>query len=118
MARVGGIIQVQVDGVLHQAKGEFSYNLGRPKREPVMGADGMHGYKETPQPASLEGEITDRADLDLESFVGITAATVTLSLANGKTVVFPNAFYSGDGTGHTDEGNIDCKFNSERGEEV
>lgn len=118
MARVGGIIQVQVDGVIQQAKGEFSYNLGHPKREPVVGSDGMHGWKETPQPAFVEGEITDRQDLDLGALVDTTGATVTLVLANGKTVLFPNAFYSGEGTGHTDEGNVDFKFNCSRGEEV
>lgn len=118
MARVGGIIQVQVNGVIQQAKGEFTYNLGQPLREPVMGADGLHGWKETPQPAFLEGEITDRRDLDVSAFVNTTGATVTLILANGKTVLFPNAFYSGEGTANTGEGNIACKFNAERGEEV
>src|SRR5919206_119372 len=53
--RRGGIISLQVNAQVYDAKGAFTYNLGRPKREAIVGADGMHGYKETPQPGFVEG---------------------------------------------------------------
>ena len=40
--RVGGILEVKIDGTLFSAKGEFTYNLGTPKREAVVGADSVH----------------------------------------------------------------------------
>lgn len=113
----GGIIQVGADGVQFDAKGEFEYNIGRPKREAIIGSDGVHGFKETPQVSRVAGKATDRGDLDLAALVSITNATVTLQLANGKTVVLREAWYAGDGTGHTDEGEIDLVFESKSGEE-
>src|SRR5690606_31032277 len=82
--RRGGLIQFQVNGEIQDAKGNFTYNLGRPQREAIIGADGVHGYKETPQVPFIEGEITDRGNLDLDKLVSTTGATVTLELANGK----------------------------------
>lgn len=116
--RVGGIIQVMLDGELVKAKGVFSYNIGRPKREEVMGLDGFHGYKETPQPAFCEGEITDRGELDLNKLVTLTNSTVTIALANGKVFVLRNAFFAGEGTVKTDEGTIAVRFVGDDGEET
>lgn len=108
--RRGGIIQVQVNGVLYDAKGDFTYNLGRPKREAIVGADRVHGYKETPQPGFIEGEITDRGNLDLDALVQLEGATVVLQLANGKVISLRDAWYAGEGTGNTGEGNVAVRF--------
>ncbi len=116
--RRGGIIQLQVDGELQDAKGNFTYNLGRPMREAIIGADAVHGYKETPQVAFVEGEITDRGNLDLAKLVTLTGATVTLELANGKVIALRDAWYAGEGTGNTEEGNIAVRFEGKSGEEI
>lgn len=116
--RRGGIIQLQVNGELYDAKGSFTYNLGRPLREAIIGADGVHGYKETPQVAFIEGEITDRGTLDLDKLVKTQFATVTLELANGKVVSLSDGWYAGEGTGNTDEGNIGVRFEGTSAEEV
>ncbi len=118
MARVGGIIELKINGQVYSAKGNFTYNLGRPVREAVIGADTVHGYKETPQAAFIEGEITDSAEISLESLVGTTDATVYLRLANGKVVVLSSAWFAGEGTGNTEEGNIAVRFEGMNGEEV
>ena len=116
--RRGGIIQLQLNGEIHDAKGDFTYNLGRPVREAIVGADRVHGFKETPQVAFIEGEITDRGNLQLDKFVGTTGATITLELANGKVIVLRDAWYAGEGTGNTGEGNIGCRFEAVSGEEI
>ena len=116
--RVGGIIQFQIDGEVQQAKGSFTYGLGIPKREAVVGSDVVHGYKETPVVAFIEGEITDSQTTNLRSLASITGATVTLDLANGKMVVLRSAWYAGDAIGNTDEGNIDVRFEGSGAEEV
>jgi hypothetical protein len=116
--RKGGIIQLQVNGELYDAKGSFTYNLGRPVREAIVGADTVHGYKETPQVAFVEGEITDRGTLDLEKVVTMAGATVTLELANGKVIVLRDAWFAGEGTGNTDEGNVAVRFEGRSGEEI
>lgn len=116
--RRGGMIQLQVNGVIHDAKGNFTYNLGAPVRETINGADRTHGYKETPQAAFIEGEITDRGDLDLKALVTLTGATVTLQLANGKVAVLREAWFSGEGTGNTEEGNIAVRFEGLSAQEI
>jgi hypothetical protein len=116
--RKGGIIQFQVNGELYDAKGNFTYNLGRPVREAIIGADGVHGYKETPQVAFIEGEITDRGTLDLEKLVTLKDATGTLELANGKVIVLRDAWYAGEGTGNTEEGNLAVRLEGKSAEEI
>lgn len=116
--RKGGIIFVKIDGEIQDAKGNFTYNLGKPKREAIVGSDQVHGFKETPQVAFIEGEITDRQTLDLERLVTTEDATVTLELANGKVISLRNAWYASEGTGNTDEGNIAVRFEGKSGEEI
>lgn len=111
--RRGGIISVKTGDQVQDAKGSFSWNLGRPKREGIVGADGMHGYKETPQPGYIEGAFTDRGTLDLNALVTMADATVTLETANGKVIVLRNAYYAGDGTVTSEEGEIAVRFEGE-----
>lgn len=116
--RIGGTIALKVNGDIYFAKGNFTYNLGKPKREGVIGADTVHGYKETPQIPFVEGEITDRNELSLEDLVTLDEATITLELANGKVISLSEAWYAGEGTGNTEEGNIACRFEGMSAEEV
>lgn len=118
MSRVGGIISLKVDGQVHLAKGNFTYNIGRPRKEGVVGHDAVHGYKELPQIPFIEGEITDSADLSLDSLTGISDATVTLELANGKTIVLRSAWFAAEGTFNTEEGNGTVRFEGLSAEEV
>lgn len=116
--RVGGIIEIKVDGVLYAAKGSWTYNLGANKREAVMGADVVHGYKESVQAPKLEGAITDRGDLDVKTILNLKGATATLKLANDKIIVFKDAWYSGDGNITTEEGEIEFKMEALNAEEI
>lgn len=116
-ARAGRIF-LKVDGVLQEAKGEFSYNLGNDKREAIIGADGVHGYKSTVQVAFVEGAITDNLTLDLPALTSMDGVTVTLELQNGKTIVLRDAWYAGEGTVKTGESEIAVRFEGKQGEEV
>jgi hypothetical protein len=108
--RRGGIIFVQSNGEVLDAKGNWTYNLGNPKRDTIIGADRVHGYKEVPQVPFIEGEITDRGTLNLDTLTKLLDATITLELANGKVIVLRQAWFAGDGTGNTEEGNIQMRF--------
>lgn len=116
--RRAGIIFVKVNGEQLEAKGNFTYNLGLPKRDALVGADGVHGFKEMPKTAFLEGEITDRREFDLAKFQSIDGATVTLELNNGKVVVFRDAWYAADGDAQTEEANVQLRFEAKSAEEV
>ena len=115
--RVGGIILLRRNGELRQAKGAFSYNLGEPLKEAVVGADAVHGYKETPQAPMIEGAITDDPDLDLRDILGGRDETITLELANGKNVVLRDAWYAATGNVGTEEDEIEAKWEGVSAEE-
>jgi hypothetical protein len=116
--RRAGTLYFRINGTMYDAKGNFSYNLGKDKREAIVGADKVHGYKSTPQVAFIEGEITDRGDLDLETLVSMDDATVTLELANGKVIALYGAWYASEGTAQTEEANIQARFEAPKGEEI
>ena len=116
--RVGGIIELKVDGSRYSAKGNFTYNIGRNKKEGIAGADTTHGYKEMPQVPFIEGEITDRNTLNLSRFLGIDNATVMLRLANRKVIVLRQAWNASEGTGNTEEGNMPVRFEGMSAEEI
>lgn len=116
--RRAGTIQLKVNGEIHDAKGSFSYNLGRPKREALLGSDSVHGYKEMPQVPFIEGAITDRGSLDVAALASGTDLTVTLELANGKVVVLSEAWFAGEGTATTEEAEISVRWEGKEAEEV
>lgn len=116
--RVGGTISLKINGELFNAKGEFTYNIGVPKKEAVVGSDQVHGFKETPQVAMIEGAITDTDEFDLEALQSLRDATATLQLANGKIIVVREAFYASDGNVGSDEGEIEFRIEGISGEEV
>ncbi|PCJ13801.1 MAG: phage tail protein [Gammaproteobacteria bacterium] len=116
--RIAGIFYVKIDGILQSAKGNFTYNLGAPKRSAVVGTHKVHGFKEEVQVAFLEGEFTDSSELDLEKLVTLEGVDPSVELANGKVFVLRNAWYAGEGTVNTDEANVDVRFEADKGEEI
>jgi len=116
--RRAGLIQFQVNGEMYDAKGEYSYELSGVKRETIVGADGVHGYKETPKAGYIEGSITDRGSLDVAAMVALTDATVILKLSNGKSIVGSNSWFAGDGKASTSESQIDVRFEGKNVQEI
>jgi len=118
MNRIGGIIFIKADGELYQAKGSWTYNIGKPKREMIAGADGVHGYTEMPQVPFIEGVITDKDTLDVGRLLTLTDATVTLELANSKIIVLKEAVFAGEGNITTEAGEIAARFEGMDAEEI
>lgn len=117
--RIGGIAYLKKDGKQLLMKGEFSYGLGTPEREGKLGIDGFHGYTEKPSIPFLEGEITDHQDLNLKEELGnFTSGTVTLELANGKTILLNEAFMTKPVEGETGEGKVAVRFEGTSAEEI
>lgn len=115
---ISGLLEIKVNGEIHNVIGNWTYNLGSNKQEMQAGPDRVHGVKETPQVPFIEGEIRDRGDLNLRTLTTLKNATITASLANGKIVVFKDACYAADGDVGTEEANIQARFEAFRAEEV
>lgn len=119
MARVGGTIYFSVDGVQYDAKGSFTYHLGIPKRNPVIGSDlRLHGYTESGQVAYIEGVVTDQSDVDVRRLQTLSNATIHLELANDKSIVLRNGYYAHDGGITTEEGEVPVRFEGPDAREV
>ncbi len=119
MANVrSGKIFLRADGVMYQAKGSFTFNLGADKREGIVGSDGVHGYKITPQIPFIEGEIAKDADMDMKAFLELDGVTVTLELADGTVVVLRDAWFAGEGSVGTEEHNVSVRFEGKSAEEM
>lgn len=115
--RRGGLITLAISGDTQDAKGDFTANLGKPQRTSIVGTDVMHGFSEAPQPGFIEGAVTDRVNLDLEELVTGDDLTISMLMANGKMFTLHDAFYVGEGTVSTAEGEIGVRWEG-RGEEV
>lgn len=116
--RLAGTIYLKVDGVQYPAKGSFTYNLGQPKRDGIVGADGVHGYSEVPQLPFIEGEITDMPDASLKDLLNKVDGTVTLELANGKVISLQEAWFASEGNVSTEAANIAVRFEGMRADEI
>jgi len=114
----GGMLYLLVNGERKDAKGEFTYNLGRPKKTAIVGADGIHGFWTEAQAPFIEGAITDDTSLDLAAFQDTVDATITLKLQIGKVIVLRRAVYAGEGSAKPKEGEIPVRFEGLSAEEV
>jgi hypothetical protein len=116
--RIAGTAYLKKNGVSLEMKGNWDYSLGLPKNEGMTHTAGVAGYKQMPQIPYLEGELIDRSDLSLKDLCETDGATITLELANGKIIVFRNAWYASDGKAGTEEANITTRFEARQAEEV
>ena len=117
--RRAGFLQLQTNGEVQDARGDFSYNLGAMKREAMQTSDGRTvGYKEMPQTPFIEGEIIDRGSLDLDGLVNGKDLTITLKLANGKLIALYEAFFAGEGTASTEDAKIPVRWEGTSAKEI
>ncbi len=93
---IAGTAYFHVDGQNYALKGDLTYQLAGGKNDPIMGMDGLHGYKSTPTPGKVKGKFSNTANVSVGALNGITNATVTVELVNGKVIVGRNMFRSGE----------------------
>ena len=117
--RRSGTIFIKKDGTILELAGDWTYNLGGAKRTTKKGPAKRYGFKEETQDCWLEGEILDSSGLDvIADLLEVGNSTITLELANGKTVVFREAWWAADGDIGTAEANIQARFEAIEAEEI
>lgn len=88
--RLAGIAYIAVDGKRYQLQADAAYSVSSVQRSSLSGMDGVHGYSEQPVPGHIKATLRDAGSLTVAAFNAMTNATVTLELANGKTIVGRN----------------------------
>ncbi|HZR87894.1 MAG TPA: phage tail tube protein [Bradyrhizobium sp.] len=109
--RVAGIATMAIDGQSYAVAGQVRYSPSTVTREPMVGQDGPHGYKEMPVMPYIAVSLRDTGGLSVASINAITNSTIVLGLANGKTVIGRNMFAVDTQEVDTEEAKLEAKFN-------
>ena len=116
--RLAGTAFLSVDGTTYMLSGDLSYTPSTIKRETLVGQDRVHGYSEMPSQGSISATLRDAGGLVVGDFNAMTNVTVTLELANGKTVVGRNMWTVEAQEVKTAEGTFEVKWEGVSVEEV
>lgn len=104
--RIAGTAFLSVDGATLPLVGDFEYNPSVATRESQTGMDTVHGYSEKPRPGEIKGTIRDMGGLKLIDLNNMTNVTVTVELANGKTVIGRNMWTVEDQSAKAEDATI------------
>jgi hypothetical protein len=118
MARRAGYTTLSVNGESYDIVGDVTYNLGKPKREKLVGPNGTQGYKELPQVPFIDGMVRTSSDFSRSDFADIVDATVLLKHADGTSIMVQGADYCAEGDGSTEEGTMQFRFEGDAAEEI
>lgn len=108
--RLAGIANIAVDGITHQLSGDLTYSPSQKTRETLAGQDDVHGFKEMPVAGYISGTLRDARDLTIKDFNDMTDVTITLNLANGKTVIGRNMWCVNVQEVKTVDGTFEVRF--------
>lgn len=113
-----GTLVLKIDGVQYAIAGDFTIKTLDEKREPVVGMDGSGGPKVERMLPSIEGQIRDRAGLDVKAITRMMGVTITAEQENGKAWVLRDAFFSGEGDLDPSESTLSASWHGQSIEEV
>ncbi|NNM70171.1 MAG: phage tail protein [Gallionella sp.] len=116
--RLAGIAYISVDGVSYMLSADATYKVSRVERESLTGQDRVHGYSEKPIPGMISATLRDAGGLSVAAFNAMTNNTVTLELANGKTVVGRNMWTVESQEVKTAEATFEVKWEGPSVEEI
>ncbi len=110
MKAITGTCYVAINGEQLEAFGDWKVHMGTPKREELMGHNGVQGYKEEQQAPYFEGSVRKTSNLDLKALFNARDITATLEANDGTSYVLRDAFAASDGEWSTEEGDVPVKF--------
>ena len=84
--RLAGVTSAAIDGSSVDLVEPPTYSPSDRKRSTMIGADRVHGYKEEIVPGFIALKVRDSGARAAKTYQAMVNVTVTLTLANGKTV--------------------------------
>ena len=115
---IAGVAFVKVDGEQFALRGDLTISIDMFERAGFAGADGVHGYTETPRVPFIEGSFTDKGGLSLARLATFCNVTVTAETLNGKTYLLRNAWTSTARELNAIEGSVTIRWEGMSGEEI
>ena len=110
MAKVAGTCFFKIDGVQYSLRGNLTITGGNVHRESVVGQDGYHGFKEVPEVASIQADLTHQPNIDLNILNNFQNVTVTAELINGAVATLHNAVQMNHISLNAEDGKLTVKF--------
>src|SRR6516225_7019226 len=108
--RLAGIANISVDGQNYMLAADLAYSPGSVARETLIGQDRIHGFSEKPRAPFISASFRDADTLTVNDINNMDNVTVTLELANGKTVVGRNMWTVEAQEVKTPEATFEVKF--------
>lgn len=88
--RLAGVTSIEIDGAAYNLASGAKWSPSDRSRETLTGMDRVHGYKEMVIAGFIEGTIRDSGAISARTFQEMTAVSVVMRLANGKSVTGSN----------------------------
>jgi hypothetical protein len=88
--RIAGTAYLSVDGISYPVAGDFEYDSSIVTRETLAGQSGVDGFSEKPKAGQIKATLRDMGGLTLAALNAMDNVTVTVELANGKTIIGRN----------------------------
>ena len=109
--RIAGVCYVKADGTQFEVKGGLECPIVERKREPVVSATGVVGFKETTVVPFVKVTAFFTADFPIPLIKTGTDVTVTAEFANGRVYTLSGAWVAHESSVKGEEGEIELEFN-------
>jgi hypothetical protein len=107
---IAGTASFRINGQPINLKGDLTYSTTQESAEGYKGVDGHAGIMVTPKLPFVEGTFSDQSDISTQDFEGLEGVDVQVDLRNGKKIVFPNCFQTGEVEVNGIEGSFSLRF--------
>ena len=108
--RLAGTAYLAINGKSMALAGDFAYQVSTPTREALVGQDGYHGYSEKPGHGVITATLRNSDKVSLTDLGNLVAATITVELANGKTVIGGQMFTTEKPKAKADDAGIEIEW--------
>lgn len=113
--RIAGTMYLKIDGEQLEVSGGFECPGMEFKREAVLSATGVAGYKETVVKPYIKGTCLFVAGFPLNTLRTNTEMTATVEFANGKVYTLSSAFVENELPVKADDGTVELELAGTRG---
>jgi hypothetical protein len=113
--RLAGTAYFAINGVSYMLQGEFAYSPGTVNRESLSGMDTVHGFKEKPRPPFISCTLRDAKNVTVADFNAMDSETITVELANGKTIIGRNMWTVEAQEVKSEDATFDVRFEGPQG---
>lgn len=110
MNGLAGTAFFQADGQTFALVGEVTYRPASPTREMLVGMDGPHGFKSKPGWGQIKAKLRNTSGVSVAAIGQMVNSTITIELANGKTVIGRQMFTTEPPSADAEEAEIEVTW--------